>query len=101
MEKHIKDLETQLEAEVNMKKAAEAKDSEVTKELEVLRMHFSGLEVGNAQLSQQVSMLQAQVMGEKRIMAAFEDFKKHEDERVNAQCAKMDARMDALSVDFD
>ncbi|GJY59810.1 hypothetical protein Tco_0459702 [Tanacetum coccineum] len=49
----------------------------------------------------QVSMLQAQVMGEKRIMAAFEDFKKHEDEWVNAQCAEMDARLDALSIDFD
>ncbi|GJT40048.1 hypothetical protein Tco_0939913 [Tanacetum coccineum] len=40
-------------------------------------------------------------MGEKRIMAAFKEFKKHEDERVNARCAKMDARLDALSVDFD
>ncbi|GKF48011.1 hypothetical protein Tco_0141262, partial [Tanacetum coccineum] len=46
-------------------------------------------------------MLQAQVMGEKRIMAAFEDFNKHEDERVNAWCAEIDARSDALSVDFD
>ncbi|GKC07606.1 hypothetical protein Tco_0999216, partial [Tanacetum coccineum] len=100
-EKHIKDLEAQLEAEINMKNAAEVRNSEVTKELEDLRMRFSGLEVGNAQLSQQVSVLQAQVMGEKRIMAAFEEFKKHEDERVNAQCAEMDARLDELSVDFD
>ncbi|GJY44743.1 hypothetical protein Tco_0432956 [Tanacetum coccineum] len=58
-EKHIKDLEAQLEAEINMKKAAEVKNSKVTKELEDLRMRFSGLEVGNAQLSQQVSVLQA------------------------------------------
>ncbi|GJV41457.1 hypothetical protein Tco_1419897 [Tanacetum coccineum] len=86
-EKHIKDLEAQLEAEINMKKAVEVKNSEVTKELEDLRMRFSGLEVGNAQLSQQVFVLQAQVMGEKRIMVAFEEFKKHEDERVNARCA--------------
>ncbi|GJW07991.1 hypothetical protein Tco_1570414 [Tanacetum coccineum] len=100
-EKHIKELEAQLEAEINMKKATEVKNSEVTKELEDLRMRFSGLEVGNAQLSQQVSVLQAQVMGEKRIMAAFEEFKKHEDERVSARCAEMDARLDALSVDFD
>ncbi|GJT62970.1 hypothetical protein Tco_1006503 [Tanacetum coccineum] len=64
-------------------------------------MRFSGLEVGNAQLSQQVSVLQAQVMGEKRIMAAFEEFKKHEDEQVSARCAEMDARLDALSVNFD
>ncbi|GJV39473.1 hypothetical protein Tco_1417913, partial [Tanacetum coccineum] len=40
-------------------------------------------------------------MGEKRIMAAFEEFKKHEDERVNARCKEMDARLDALSIDFD
>ncbi|GJW62959.1 hypothetical protein Tco_0114843 [Tanacetum coccineum] len=53
-EKHIKDLEAQLEVEINMKKATEVKNSEVTKELEDLRMRFSGLEVGNAQLSQQV-----------------------------------------------
>ncbi|GKD11068.1 hypothetical protein Tco_1190753, partial [Tanacetum coccineum] len=77
-EKHIKDLEAQLEDEINMKKATEVKNSEVTKELEDLRMRFSGLEVGNAQLSQQ-----------------------HEDEQVNARCAEMDARLDALSVDFD
>ncbi|GJV09046.1 hypothetical protein Tco_1346702 [Tanacetum coccineum] len=100
-EKHIKDLEAQLEAEINMKKAAEVKNSEVTKELEDLRMRFSGLEVGNAQLSQQVSVLQAQVMGEERIMAAFEVFKKRENERVNARCTEMDARLDALSIDFD
>ncbi|GJX03593.1 hypothetical protein Tco_0189509 [Tanacetum coccineum] len=53
MEKHIKDLEAQLEAEINMKKATEAKNS------------------------------------------------KHEDERVNARCAEIDARLDALSVNFD
>ncbi|GJS54918.1 hypothetical protein Tco_0628280 [Tanacetum coccineum] len=100
-EKHIKYLEAQLEAEINMKKAAKVKNSEVTKELEDLRMRFSGLEVGNAQLSQQVFVLQAQVMGEEKIMAAFEVFKKHEDERVNARCAEMDARLDALSIDFD
>ncbi|GKE76163.1 hypothetical protein Tco_1542283, partial [Tanacetum coccineum] len=39
--------------------------------------------------------------GGKSIMAAFEEFKKHEDERVSAQCAEIDALLDALSVDFD
>ncbi|GJT84762.1 hypothetical protein Tco_1066479, partial [Tanacetum coccineum] len=100
-EKHIKDLEAQLEAEINMKKVAEVKNSEVTKELKDLRMCFSGLEVGNDQLSQQVSMLQARVIGEERIMADFEVFKKHEDERVNARCVEMDAWLDAMSIDFD
>ncbi|GJZ79615.1 hypothetical protein Tco_0644452 [Tanacetum coccineum] len=60
-------------AEINMKKSAEAKNSEVTKKLKDLRMRFSGLEVGNAQLSQQV----------------------------NARCAEIDARLDALIVDFN
>ncbi|GKB66250.1 hypothetical protein Tco_0927662 [Tanacetum coccineum] len=100
-ETYIKDLEAHLEVEINMKKATEVKNSKVTKELEDLRMHFLGLEVGNAQLSQRVSVLQAKVMGEERIMDDFEVFKKHKDERVNAQCAKMDARLDALSIDFD
>ncbi|GKF27187.1 hypothetical protein Tco_0083081, partial [Tanacetum coccineum] len=67
--KLLKKSVAQLEAEINMKKVAKVKNSEVTKELEDLRMRFSGLEVGNAQLSQQVSVLQAQVMGEERIMA--------------------------------
>ncbi|GJZ07474.1 hypothetical protein Tco_0541267, partial [Tanacetum coccineum] len=47
-EKHIKDLKAQLEAKINMKKATEVKNSEVTKELKDPRMRFSGLEVGNA-----------------------------------------------------
>ncbi|GJU34957.1 hypothetical protein Tco_1183311 [Tanacetum coccineum] len=69
-----KNLETLLVAEVNMKKATEAKN---------------------------VSNLQAQVMGEEKIKAAFEVFKKYEDNRVEQRCVEMDARLDKLSVDFD
>ncbi|GKB06773.1 hypothetical protein Tco_0835006 [Tanacetum coccineum] len=94
-------LRLRFEQEVKLLMKSVAQNSEVTKELEDLRMRFSGLEVGNAQLSQQVSVLQAQVGGENRIMVVFEEFKNHEDERVNARCAEMDARLDALSVDFD
>ncbi|GKE57824.1 hypothetical protein Tco_1497009, partial [Tanacetum coccineum] len=94
-------LETLLEAEVDMKKAAEAKNADLTKELESLRAQFTDLQVSNDQLSQQVSTLQAQVTGEERIKAAFEEFKKYEDERVNSRCAEIDARLDKLSVDFD
>ncbi|GKC61899.1 hypothetical protein Tco_1089497 [Tanacetum coccineum] len=57
--------------------------------------------LSNNQLSQQVSNLQAQVMGEEKIKAAFEEFKKYEDGRVEQRCAEMDARPDKLSVDFD
>nr|GEY69387.1 transposase (putative), gypsy type [Tanacetum cinerariifolium] len=48
-----------------------------------------------------VSDLQAQVTGKERIKDAFEEFKKYEDEQVNSRCAEMDARLDALSIDFD
>ncbi|GJY98513.1 hypothetical protein Tco_0515423 [Tanacetum coccineum] len=94
-------LETVLENEVDMKKAAEAKNAELTKELESLCVQFSDLQVNNDQMSQQVSNLQAQVTGEERIMAAFEEFKKFEDNKVEQRCAEIDARLDKLSVDID
>ncbi|GKC50404.1 hypothetical protein Tco_1073149 [Tanacetum coccineum] len=74
-----KNLETLLEAEADMKKATEAKTAKLTKELESLRIRFSDLQ------------------------AAFEEFKKYEDARVEQRCrvAEMDARLDALSIDFD
>ncbi|GJS93663.1 hypothetical protein Tco_0800631 [Tanacetum coccineum] len=68
-----KNLEALLEAEVDMKKAAKAKNAELTKELESLRVQFSDFQVSNNQLSQQVEQ----------------------------RCAEMDACLDKLSVDFD
>nr|GFC78621.1 hypothetical protein [Tanacetum cinerariifolium] len=99
--KNTKNLEEPLEAEADMKGAAEAKNVELAKELESLRVQFSNLQVSNNQLSQQVSTLQAQITGKERIKAAFEEFKKYEDDRVNSRCAEIDARLDALSIDFD
>ncbi|GJW82787.1 hypothetical protein Tco_0155932 [Tanacetum coccineum] len=108
--------------DADMKKAAEAKNAELMKELEGLRGYFSDLQLSNQQLSQQVSTLQAQITGEEKIKAAFEkfkkyedcritgeekikaafeEFKKYEDVRVKQRCAEMDARLDALSIDFD
>ncbi|GJT95239.1 hypothetical protein Tco_1090757, partial [Tanacetum coccineum] len=49
-----KNLEALLEAEVDMKKAAEAKNVELAEELENLCAKFSDLQVNNTQLSQQV-----------------------------------------------
>ncbi|GKC77783.1 hypothetical protein Tco_1128557 [Tanacetum coccineum] len=49
----------------------------------------------------QVLNLQAQVTGEEKIKAAFEEFKKYEDDKVEQRCAEMDSRLDKLSVDFD
>nr|GEV11049.1 hypothetical protein [Tanacetum cinerariifolium] len=100
-ENEIKNLEALLEAETNMKKTTEAKNTELGKELEKLRALFSDLQVSNDWLSQQVSTLQAQVIGEKKLKAAFEEFKQYEDNRVEKRCAEMDARLDALSIDFD
>ncbi|GJY46608.1 hypothetical protein Tco_0435671 [Tanacetum coccineum] len=68
-------LETLLEAKVDMKKSTEAKSMDLAGELESLR--------------------------EERIKAAFEEFKKSKDEKVEQRCAEMDARLDALSIDFD
>ncbi|GJV09147.1 hypothetical protein Tco_1346803 [Tanacetum coccineum] len=94
-------LETLLEAEVDIKKVAEAKNDELTKELESLRVQFSDLQVNNDQLSQQVSHLQVQVTGEERIKAAFKEFKKYKDNKVKQRCAEMDAHLDKLSVDIN
>ncbi|GJZ38045.1 hypothetical protein Tco_0584236 [Tanacetum coccineum] len=84
-----------------MKKSAEAKNAELVKELESLRAQFTDLQVSNDRLSQQVSTLQAQVIGEEKLKAAFEEFKKYKDDRVEKRYAEMDARLDALSIDFD
>nr|GFC56627.1 hypothetical protein [Tanacetum cinerariifolium] len=48
-----------------------------------------------------VASLKEQVSEEEKLKAAFEDFKRYEDERVEQQCAELDARLDALSIDFD
>nr|GEY10161.1 hypothetical protein [Tanacetum cinerariifolium] len=92
-ENEIKNLETPLEAETDMKKAAEGKSAELSKELENLRALFSDLQVSNDRLSQQVSTLQAQVTGEEKLKAAFKEFKQHEDNRVEKRCAEIDALM--------
>nr|GEV77723.1 hAT dimerization domain, ribonuclease H-like domain protein [Tanacetum cinerariifolium] len=99
-ENEIKNLEALLEAEINIK-AAEAKNAELGKELENICALFSDLQVSNDRLSQQVSTLQTQVTGEEKLKAAFEEFKQYEDVRVEKRCAKIDARLDALSIDFD
>nr|GEY01798.1 hypothetical protein [Tanacetum cinerariifolium] len=57
--------------------------------------------VSHGELSQQVASLKEQVSGEEKLKAAFEEFKRYEDEWVERWCAKLDARPDALSIDFD
>ncbi|GJZ75317.1 hypothetical protein Tco_0639782 [Tanacetum coccineum] len=96
-----KNLEALLEAEVDMKKVAEAKNVELAEELESRRAKFLDLQINNAQLSQQVSSLQAQITGEERIKAPFEEFKMCEDDKIEQWCVEMDACLDKLSIYFD
>nr|GEV87108.1 hypothetical protein [Tanacetum cinerariifolium] len=91
----------QVEAEAGMKKAAEDKSAGLSQELEDMRAQFSDLQVSNEHLSQQVATLQEQVSGEKKLKAAFEEFKRYEDNQVEQRCAEMEARLDVLSIDFD
>nr|GFB44789.1 hypothetical protein [Tanacetum cinerariifolium] len=100
-ENEIKNHKTLLEAETDMKKAAENKSAELSKELENMWALFSDLQVSNNRLLQQVSTLQVQVIGEEKLKAAFEEFKQYEDNRVGQRCVEMDARLSALSIDFD
>nr|GFA63653.1 hypothetical protein [Tanacetum cinerariifolium] len=37
----------------------------------------------------------------RKLKAAFEEFKKYEDDQVEKRCAEMDTRLDAPSIDFD
>ncbi|GKF31317.1 hypothetical protein Tco_0101115 [Tanacetum coccineum] len=53
----LKNLETLLEAEADIKKATKGKNVELAKELESLRAKFSDLQLNKNQLSQQVSTL--------------------------------------------
>ncbi|GKC15496.1 gypsy type transposase [Tanacetum coccineum] len=91
-------LKTLLEAEVDMKKAEvdmnKGKGRRDKKEAEVDMKKAT--EARNEDLAKE-----AQVTGEEKIKAAFEEFKRLEDEKVEQWCAEMDARLDALSIDFD
>nr|GEW43277.1 hypothetical protein [Tanacetum cinerariifolium] len=76
-ENEIKNLKTLLEAKTDMNKAVENKSAELSKELENMQALFSDLQ------------------------AAFEEFKQYEDNRVEQRCTEMDARLDALNIDFE
>nr|GFC71175.1 transposase (putative), gypsy type [Tanacetum cinerariifolium] len=89
----IKNLEALLETEADMKRAAEEKSAGLSQELEWIRAQFSELQVSNERLSQQVDALQQQ--------AVFEDYKRQQDQMVEQRCAEIDARLDAMSIDFD
>nr|GFB11615.1 hypothetical protein [Tanacetum cinerariifolium] len=97
----IKNLEALLETEAGIKRAAEEKSVGLSQELERMLAQFSELQMSHKRLSQQVDALQQQVSGKETLKAAFEDYKRQQDQMVEQQCAEMDVRLDALSVDFD
>nr|GFB41385.1 hypothetical protein [Tanacetum cinerariifolium] len=49
----------------------------------------------------EVDALQQQVSEEESLKAAFEDYKRQQDQMVEQRCAEMDTRLDAMSIDFD
>nr|GEU82620.1 hypothetical protein [Tanacetum cinerariifolium] len=100
-ELEIKNLEALLETEADMKRAAEDKSAGLIKELEDMRARFSDLQVSHDHLYQQVASLKEQVSGEEKLKAAFEEFMRYEDEQVERRYAELDARLDAISIDFD
>nr|GFB53801.1 hypothetical protein [Tanacetum cinerariifolium] len=71
-----------LEAEAGMKRAAEEKSVGLSQELERMRAQFSELQVSHERLSQQVDALQEQVSREETLKAAFEDYKRQQDQMV-------------------
>nr|GEV34515.1 hypothetical protein [Tanacetum cinerariifolium] len=73
LQNQTSNLKTLLEAETDMKKVVEAKNADLTKELESLRTQFLDLQ----------------------------EFKKYEVDKVEKGCAEMDARLNAMSIDFD
>nr|GEV21907.1 hypothetical protein [Tanacetum cinerariifolium] len=66
-----------------------------------LRLRFEHEEKLLRKSFAQVATLQQQVSGEEKRKDAFEEFKRQQDERVEQRCVLMDARLDALSIDFD
>nr|GFA48825.1 hypothetical protein [Tanacetum cinerariifolium] len=100
-ESEIKNLEALLETKAGMKRASKEKSDGLSQELERMRAQFSELQVSNERLSQQVDALQQQVSGEETLKAAFEEYKRQKDQMVEQRCAEIDARLDALSIDFD
>ncbi|GJY30560.1 hypothetical protein Tco_0414055 [Tanacetum coccineum] len=63
-----------------------------------------GQETKNIELAKELESLRAKFFrspSEERIKAAFEEFKRYEDDKVEQRCAEMDARLDKLSIYFD
>ncbi|GJS38675.1 hypothetical protein Tco_0563718 [Tanacetum coccineum] len=74
-------------------------DAEV-KSLKVVETEVHGLR-NQAQNLKTLLEAEAQVTGEEKIKAAFEELKRLEDEKVEQRCMEMDAWLDVMSINFD
>ncbi|GJX57621.1 hypothetical protein Tco_0287518 [Tanacetum coccineum] len=80
-------LKLRFEQEVKLLKKIRAVESEV-----------HGLQNQTKNLK---TLLEAEVTGKEKIKAAFEEFKKHKDDKAEQRCTEMDACLDKLSMDLD
>ncbi|GJX47164.1 hypothetical protein Tco_0272354 [Tanacetum coccineum] len=98
-------LRLRYEQEAKLLKKAISQVARRDQRIEAREKHIKNLEAlleAEADMKKvQVSSLQAQVIGEERIKAAFKEFKKYKDDKLEKRCAEMDARLDALSIDVD
>ncbi|GKF50035.1 hypothetical protein Tco_0143286, partial [Tanacetum coccineum] len=100
-------------AEVDMKKATDAKSVDLSGELESLHAQFSNLQANNHQTmetevhglrnrTQNLEMLlEVEVDMKNAAEAKCMDLVGKLDEKVEQRCAEMDTRLDALSIDFN
>nr|GEY03538.1 reverse transcriptase domain-containing protein [Tanacetum cinerariifolium] len=89
-------LRLRFEQEAKLLKKAVAQVARRDQRIEASEKHIKNLEA----LPKAKADMKAQISGEERIKAAFKEFK-NEDDWVTSRCAKIDARLDALSIDFD
>ncbi|GKC46473.1 hypothetical protein Tco_1064195 [Tanacetum coccineum] len=90
-------LRLRFEQEVRLRREATAKIARCDQRIQAREEEIKKLD----EEVQSLRVVETKIIGEEKIKAAFKEFKKCEDDRVGSWCAKMDVRLDALSIDFD
>nr|GEY00806.1 transposase (putative), gypsy type [Tanacetum cinerariifolium] len=94
-------LRLRFEQEAKLLRKSVAQVARREQRIQARESEIKNLEVSNERLSLQVDALQQQVSGEETLKAAFEDYKRQQDQMVEQRYAEMDAYLDAMSIDFD
>nr|GEX69210.1 hypothetical protein [Tanacetum cinerariifolium] len=89
------------EQEAKLLKKSVAQVARREKRIQDRELEIKNLEVLLETKAEMKRAAEEQVSGEEKLKAAFEEFKRYEDDRVEQWCAELDARLDALSIDFD